>query len=109
MLNEWQEFLDYTGPLRQGTVDLPDDLLAKIEAVKPEKLPTGVIQALIAYYAANKPEDSDWVVLPVANFDCWFGDTNFGRKYLRQIPEEIIQRSSSFGVSRYRVLPEFLP
>ena len=109
MLNEWQEFLDYTGPLRQGTVDLPDDLLAKIEAVKPEKLPTGVIQALIAYYAANKPEDSDWVVLPVANFDCWFGDTNFGRKYLRQIPEEIIQRGSSFGVSRYRVLPEFLP
>ena len=97
------------GPLRQGTVDLPDDLLAKIEAVKPEKLPTGVIQALITYYAANKPEDSDWVVLPVANFDCWFGDTNFGRKYLSQIPEEIIQRSRSFGVSRYRVLPEFLP
>ena len=49
------------------------------------------------------------MVLPVANFDCRFGDTNFGRKYLSQIPEEIIQRSSSFGVSRYRVLPEFLP
>ena len=97
------------GPLRQGTVDLPDDLLAKIEAVKPEKLPAEVIQTLIAYYAANKPEDSDWVVLPVANFDCWFGDTNFGRKYLSQIPEEIIQRDSSFGVSRYGVLPGFLP
>lgn len=97
------------GPLRQGTVDLPDDLLAKIEAVRPEKLPAEVIQTLIAYYIANKPEDSEWVVLPVANFDCWFGDTNFGRKYLSQIPEGIIQRSSSFGVSRYRVLPEFLP
>ena len=97
------------GPLRQGTVDLPDDLLAKIEAVRPEKMPAEVVQTLIAYYIANKPEDSNWVVLPVANFDCWFGDTNFGRKYLSQIPEEIIQRSSSFGVSRYRVLPEFLP
>ncbi len=97
------------GPLRQGMVDLPDDLLAKIEAVRPGKLPSAVIQMLITYYIANKPEDSKWVVLPVANFDCWFGDTNFGRKYLSQIPEEIIQRSSSFGVSRYRVLPEFLP
>ena len=97
------------GPLQQGTVDLPNDLLAKVEAVRPAKLPTEVIQTLIAYYATNKPEDSDWVVLPVANFDCWFGNTNFGRKYLSQIPEEIIQRSSSFGVSRYRVLPGFLP
>ena len=97
------------GPLRQSTVDLPDDLLVKIEAVKPKKLPAEVIQTLIAYYIANKPEDSDWAVLPVANFDCWFGDTNFGRKYLSQIPEDIIQRSSSFGVSRYRVLPDYLP
>ena len=97
------------GSLRRGEVKLPEELRAKIEAVRPEKLPNQVIHTLIAYYAANRPEDSDWVVLPVANFDCWFGDTNFGRKYLSQIPEEIIQRSSSFGVSRYRVLPEFLP
>ena len=97
------------GPLRQGIIDLPDDLLAKVEAVRPEKMPVEVIQTLIAYYVANRLEDSEWVVLPVANFDSWFGDTNFGRKYLSQIPEELIQRSNSFGVSRYRVLPEFLP
>lgn len=97
------------GPLRRDEVELPEELRAKIEAVQPEKLPAEVIHTLIAYYAANRPEDSDWVVLPVVNFDCWFGDTNFGRKYLSQIPEEIIQRSNSFGVSRYRVLPEFLP
>lgn len=97
------------GPLRQGTVDLPNDLLAKIEAMRPEKLPTEVIQTLITYYAANRQEDSEWLVLPVANFDCWFRDTNFGRKYLSQIPEGIIQRNNSFGVSRYRVLPEYLP
>lgn len=97
------------GPLRRDEVELPEELRAQIKAVKPEKLPAEVIQTLIAYYAANKPEDSDWVVLPVANFDCWFGDTNFGRKYLSQIPEDIILRSSGFGVSRYRVLPEYLP
>lgn len=88
------------GPLRRDEVELPERLRSKIDRTKPEKLPTEVICTLIAYYVANQPEDSDWVVLPVANFDCWFGDTNFGRKYLSQIPEEIIQRSSSFGVSR---------
>ena len=97
------------GPLRRDKVELPEELRAKIEAIRPEKLPAEVIHTLIAYYATNRLEDSDWVVLPVANFDCWFGDTNFGRKYLSQIPEKIIQRSNSFGVSRYRVLPEFLP
>lgn len=97
------------GPLRRGKVELLEELRAKIEAIQPEKLPAEVIHTLITYYIANRTEDSDWVVLPVANFDCWFGDTNFGRKYLSQIPEEIIQRGSSFGVSRYRVLPEFLP
>ena len=35
---------------------------------------------------ANWPEDSDWVVLPVTNLDCYFGNTNFGRKYLNQLP-----------------------
>ena len=97
------------GPLRRDEIKLLLELRAKIEDVKPAKLPAEVIHTLIAYYIANRPEDSDWLVLPVANFDCRFGDTNFGRKYLSQIPEEIIQRSSSFGVSRYRVLPEFLP
>lgn len=97
------------GPLRQDEINLPKELRVKIETVRPEKLPAEVIHTLVAYYAANRPEGSDWVMLPVASFDCWFGDTNFGRKYLSQIPEEIIQRSSSFGVSRYRVLPEFLP
>ena len=93
------------GPLRRDE----EELRANIEAVRPKRVPAEMIHTLIAYYSANRPEDSDWAVLPVANFDCWFGDTNFGRKYLSQVPEAIIQRSSSFGVSRYRVLPEFLP
>ena len=63
----------------------------------------------VAYYAANQPEDSGWVVFPVINFDCYFGDTNFGRKYLTMLPNVVIQRSSSFGVSRYRVQEEYLP
>ena len=63
---------------------------------------------IIVYYAANKPEDSDRVVLPVANFDVYFGTTSFGRKYLRLIPGEILARTDSgFGICRYRVQKEY--
>ena len=96
-------------PLRQMEVDLPVELMERLELVRPEKLPAQVLYTLIAYYAANKPVDSEWVVLPVTNFDCYFGDTNFGRKYLNLLPTEVIERSNSFGVSRYRVSAEYLP
>ena len=63
-----------------------------------------MVETLVSYYLANKPEDSDWVVLPVANFDAYFGTTSFGRKYLKQIPETILERSeTSFGLCRYRL------
>ena len=68
-----------------------------------------MLETLIAYYAANHPGDTDWVVLPVASFDAYFSSTTFGRKYLRAIPPEIIRRDDSgFGVSRYRVAEDFL-
>ena len=47
----------------------------------------------------QKPEDSDWVVLPVANFDAYFGNTSLGRKYLKMVPQEMMERSDSvYGV-----------
>ncbi|MGI5933719.1 MAG: hypothetical protein ACOX7A_02840 [Lawsonibacter sp.] len=63
-----------------------------------------MVTTLVSYYYANKTEDSDWVVLPVANFDAYFGTTSFGRKYLKQIPETILERSETgFGLCRYRL------
>ena len=97
------------GPLRCMDIKLPAELMKRLELVCPEKLPANVLPTLVAYYLANRLEDSDWVVLPVTNFDCYFGDTNFGRKYLNQLPQTVIERSNSFGVSRYRVREEYLP
>ena len=84
---------------RRVEVDLPTE---RLNRAYPEQVPTKVLRTLFSYYIANRPEDSDWVVLPVMNFDCYFGDTKFGRKYLAMLPDEVIQRSSSFGVSRYQ-------
>ena len=96
-------------PLRQDEVSLSPELDERIGRITPTGMPPEVILTLISYYKANKPEDSDWVVLPVANFDAYFGNTSFGRKYLKMIPQEIMERSDSgYGVCRYRVRKEYL-
>ena len=67
------------------------------------------LTTLVAYYLANKPEDSDWVVLPSTNFNCYFGSTVFSKKVLKEITGKVIQRSdTSYGTGRYRVLEAFL-
>ena len=89
-------------------VAVPEELAERIRILLPKGLPPEVVCTLIAYYAANKPEDTDWVILPVASFDAYFGTTSFGRKYLRLIPGEILERpDSGFGVCRYRVRKEY--
>ena len=72
----------------------------------------GVNIAAISYYFKGKDElysELVWVVLPVASFDAYFGDTSFSKKYLPKIPPEIMERSSAFGISRYRITEEYLP
>lgn len=92
------------GPLRQTGPELSPALLERLRVATPEDVPFEIVQTLVAYYIANKPEDSDWVVLPVANFDAFFGGTSFSKKYLRTIPETILVRDGmGFGVCRYRI------
>ena len=96
------------GPLRSPTFPLPPDLKQRLvdsfPSVKPE-----VLLTLLGYYVENRPEDSPWVVLPVSNFDAYFGTTSFSKKWLGQIPSEFLERQKqSFGVCRYRIKEEWL-
>ena len=96
------------GPLRSPTFPLPADLKQRLvdsfPSVKPE-----VLLTLLGYYVENRPEDSPWVVLPVSNFDAYFGTTSFSKKWLGQIPSEFLERQKqSFGVCRYRIREEWL-
>ena len=96
------------GLLRDKEQSLPPELVKQLRTLTPKGVPLDMVTTLVSYYLANKPEDSDWVVLPVANFDAYFGTTSFGRKYLKQIPEAILERSETgFGLCRYR-LREYL-
>lgn len=90
------------GKLKNKEIVFAESKLQLIDTSTPKGVPTEVLKALIAYYRANKPEDSDWVVLPVANFDAYFGNPSFSRKWITKMPPEIIRRQTQLGVCRYR-------
>lgn len=97
------------GPLRDDRVELSDGLIERLKTLRSDKVPMEVITTLLAYYIANKPEDSEWVVLPVTNFDAYFGSTMFSKKWLPTIPQSIIMREKErLGIARYRVNPALL-
>ena len=70
------------GPLRKEGSELPPELTEKVKAALPKGIPSEVVCTLIRYYLANRQDDCEWVVLPVANFDAYFGDASFSKKYL---------------------------
>lgn len=96
------------GPLRSPAISLPPGLEQRLAdsfpSVKPE-----VLLTLLQYYVSNKQEDSPWVVLPVANFDAYFGTTAFSKKWLAKIPAGFMERQNQhFGVCRCRVRGEWV-
>ena len=92
------------GPLVDKTVIFTDDEKARIKALLPDGLPYEVAETVIAYCIANKPDDSDYVILPVSNFDAYFGSTSFSHKWLNLFTDTLLERNNqSFGVCRAKV------
>ena len=91
------------GPLADKTVSFSDDEKERIQALLPDGLPYEAAETVIAYCIANKPDDSDYVILPVSNFDAYFGNTSFSHKWLNLFPDTLLERDKqSFGVCRVR-------
>ena len=96
------------GELKVYPEKLPKDISAKISAAVSEHMQEKV-SYLVAYYLAHKPDDCDWVVLPVVSFDAFFGGTTFSKKILSRLPKNIIIRDrTGYGVSRYKVPEELV-
>ena len=92
------------GKLKNKTVSLSEEQKEAIAAAAPTDIPAEVIETLAAYCIANKPEDSDRVVIPVANFDAYFGGTTFSRKWLSKIPASVLERTGKkYGICRMRL------
>ena len=91
------------GALRTEEYILPPVKENAIAALDLGGVPFEVVCDVVAYCEANKPTDTAWVVLPIANFDCYYGNTNFSKKWLSKIPVEILSREVSNGVSRVKL------
>ena len=91
------------GALRTEEYILPPEKENAISVLDLGGVPFEVVCDVIAYCEANKPTDTDWVVLPIANFDCYYGNTNFSKKWLSKIPAAILSREVSNGVSRVKL------
>ena len=90
------------GKIKNNDFSLSDSIKDYIErnVLTPSARPAA--ELLIKYYIANKLDDSDKVVLPVTNFDAYFGNGNFSKKWLpKELDSVIIRDPQSNGVSRY--------
>lgn len=91
------------GPLRIEEYFLPPEKVEALHNLDLNDIPFEVVYDVISYYEANKQPDNEWVVLPVANFDCYYGNTNFSKKWLSKIPVSVLTREVCNGVSRLKV------
>lgn len=91
------------GALRTEEYILSHEKYVALQNLDLNGVPLEVICEVVAFYEANKNEDSDWVVLPIANFDCYYGNTNFSKKWLSKMPDTILTREVSNGICRVKV------
>ena len=92
------------GPLKNNDFDLPAETVQKLKDALNNKKREKVILDLAKFYLANKPEDSEWAILPVENFNAYYGTTCFDRKWLPAFPESIIVREEYSGACRFKML-----
>ena len=92
-----------SGPLRNAEPNVPEEVLQKAVALKPKDATKRQIFDILAFYYTNKQEDTDWVVLPEINFDAWFGNTTFSKKWIDKLPPEVFEKQANYGVCRFRV------
>lgn len=89
------------GALKNKDFSLSDGIIEYIKShvALPAQL---AAELLVKYYLANTPIDNDKVVLPVTNFDAYFGNGTFSKKWLpKEFDSVIIRDPQSNGVSRY--------
>ncbi len=95
------------GSLRMEEYVLPESFVEQLKKTDLNGVPLEVASDVICYYLANQWEDTEWIVLPVASFDCWYGNTNFSRKWLNRLPNTIIERAPQrYGICRIRLSRE---
>ena len=92
------------GPLKNKDFDLPEDVLQRLTELTPKGVPVETSVMLYKYYAANKEDDQEYVVLPQQNFNAYFGSTAFSQKWVAALNGKVIEKKSSEGVCKYKIV-----
>ncbi len=91
------------GELQNKDFELSPELTEQLISVTPKGVKPEVLITLYKYYITNKQDNTDWVILPVTNFDAYFGTTAFGRRYLQLLKKaNLIETEMGYGVCRYK-------
>lgn len=80
------------GALRREPIFLTEEQEQWLAEVTPKSVPLNVTRALLEYYIANKPTDSDWCVLPITNMEAHLGSSALSRMYLKKLIGTVIGR-----------------
>ena len=91
------------GPLKNKDFDLSEDMLQRLTELTPKGVPIEASVMLYKYYAANREDGQEYVVLPQQNFNAYFGSTAFSQKWVAALNEKVIEKKSSEGVCKYRI------
>lgn len=92
------------GPLRMEAYVLPEPVQQRIDASDLNGVPKYMVEELLRYLLANKRDGTAWVNVPVMNFNAFFGDTQFGKKYKSKIPESLVVFDlTKHGICRAKV------
>ncbi len=91
------------GALQTEETQLPKHIKEKLEKIDLNDVPYVVVSDVICFCIANKRDNTGWVHLPVANFDCYYGNTNFSKKWLSKIPDSILEREVTSGICRVKL------
>ena len=91
------------GPLRNKDFDLPEETVLRLTELTPDGVPAGASILLYKYYAANREDDQDYVLLPQQNFNAFFGNTSFSQKWSAALSKTLIEKKVLGGVSKFRI------
>lgn len=91
------------GPLRNKDFDLPEETVRRLTELTPDGVPIEASILLYKYYATNKEDDRDYVLLPQQNFNAFFGNTNFSQKWSAALSKTLIEKKVLGGVSKFRI------
>lgn len=117
------------GPLQNRDFDLPENVTQRLTELTPKGVPPEASILLYKYYVIHRTSRSDavipdwmcwpnqndppdsgrpFVVLPMQNFNAFFGTTAFSQKWIAALSDSVLERKTREGVCKYRITSEFL-